>query len=51
MGSRGAFENVDTGEPGEIHYVRGDGAEDTWTIHIDGIPEQEYFDGYLPYAG
>lgn len=45
------FLNADTGEEGEIHYVRGDGAEDTWMIHIDGIPEQEYFEDYLPYAG
>ncbi|MBR5509144.1 MAG: DUF3298 domain-containing protein [Lachnospiraceae bacterium] len=45
------FLNVDTGEEGEIHYVRGDGAEDDWTIHINGIPEQDYFEEYLPYAG
>ena len=45
------FVNVDTGEEGEIHYVRGDGAEDDWTIHINGIPEQDYFEEYLPYAG
>lgn len=45
------YEKVDTGESGEIHYVRGDGAENTWTIHVDGVPDQEYFEEYLPYAG
>ncbi len=45
------FVNVDTGEEGEIHYVRGNGAEDDWTIHIFDIPEQDYFEEYLPYAG
>lgn len=45
------FVNVDTGEEGEIHYVRGDGAEDDWTIHIFDIPEQDFFEEYLPYAG
>jgi len=45
------YEKVDTGESGEIHYIRGDGAENTWTIHVDGVPDQEYFEEYLPYAG
>lgn len=45
------YEKVDTGESGEIHYVRGDGAENTWTIHVDGVSDQEYFEEYLPYAG
>lgn len=44
------FTKTDTGESGEIHYVRGDGAEDTWTIYIDGVPDYEYFET-LPYAG
>ncbi len=44
------FTVIDTEESGEIHFVRGDGAEDTWTIFIDGVPDQEYFE-MLPYAG
>lgn len=44
------FRDEDSGEEGEIHYVRGDGAEDTWTIYIDGVPDYEYFE-LLPYAG
>lgn len=44
------FYNENTKESGEIHYVRGDGGEDTWTIFIDGVPDYEYFE-MVPYAG
>lgn len=44
------FTEEGTGRSGEIHYVRGDGAEDEWTIFIDGIPDYEYFE-QVPYAG
>lgn len=44
------FYNEDTGENGEIHYTKGDGTEDDWTIYIDGIPDYEYFE-MVPYAG
>jgi len=38
------------GMEGEIHYTRGDGKEDTWTIYIDGLPDTDYFE-LVPYAG
>lgn len=44
------FYNESIKESGEIHYIRGDGGEDTWTIYIDGIPDYEYFE-MVPYAG
>ena len=44
------FYDLDTCLDGEIHYVRGDGGEDTWTIYIEGCPDYEYFEN-LPYAG
>lgn len=44
------FQNDDTGEEGEIHFVRGDGADDNWTIYIDGVPDYDYFE-VVPYAG
>ncbi len=44
------FRVEDTGAEGSITYVQGDGAEDTYTLYIDGISEYDYFD-MLPYAG
>lgn len=41
------FYNEDTGENGEIHYIRGDG---TCAVYIDGVPDYEYFE-MVPYAG
>ncbi|MBS6397294.1 MAG: DUF3298 domain-containing protein [Clostridiales bacterium] len=44
------FKDEDTGAEGSISYVRGDGAEDQWTLYIDGVQEYEYFE-MIPYAG
>ncbi len=43
------YENIKTGETGEIRYTMGEG-EDTWTHYIGGVSEYELFDS-IPYAG
>lgn len=46
-----AYFRVDeSGEEGSILYERGDGADDTWTLYVNGRPETDYFE-MLPYAG
>ena len=44
------FLDEDTKAEGEIDFVRGDTAEDSWSIFIDGIRDTEYFE-MVPYAG
>lgn len=43
------YENIKTGETGEIRYTMGEG-EDTWIHYIGGVSEYELFDS-IPYAG
>ncbi len=44
------FRLEENGAEGTISFVRGDGAEDDYTLFIDGVSEDTYF-SMLPYAG
>jgi len=44
------FEEVKTQKRGCISFVRGNGADDDWTIYIHNIEDYEYFE-MVPYAG